>query len=181
MKMVGRHRWAGLLVFVANISPAVAEDAPPIESNPGPGAPIRAAVAEDAPPIESNPAPGAPIRAAVAEDAPPIESNPAPGAPIRAVVFEGTAHIDVDDLADGLAQHPPRGWPVRRFAKYDPLLLTLDQRRIVSFYRARGFFAARVARVRVVPDADGVRIEFVVVEGRQYTLREVEISGWPQV
>jgi len=82
---------------------------------------------------------------------------------------QNDAHV-VDDSAvlDGLATSE----------EYDPNLLSRDLERVERFYRARGYYEAKVTAARVLePDARHVRIELRVTPGEPVILRSVEPHG----
>ncbi|HYQ00999.1 MAG TPA: BamA/TamA family outer membrane protein [Polyangiaceae bacterium] len=79
------------------------------------------------------------------------------------------AHV-VDDSAilDGLATSD----------EYDPSLLSRDLERVERYYRARGYYEAKVSAARVLQlDGRHVKIEIRVVPGAPVTVRSVEIPG----
>ena len=92
---------------------------------------------------------------------------------VRDVTILGRQDIDEDELTGGLANHPPAGLIFIDYAAYDPNTLKLDIKRVESFYRARGYFSAKVVDSRVDPQPDGVRIN----EGCAQC-RAGEKSGW---
>ena len=107
-----------------------------------------------------------------------VTLTPGEGPLIRKGTIEGAKAIDADDLAAGLDQHPPEGWLDRRYARHDPLQVSLDRQRILSYYRDHGHYSARVTDVKVEPFEDGVRVDFVVDEGPAFTLNKVSfVSG----
>jgi translocation and assembly module TamA len=93
---------------------------------------------------------------------------------------------------------PPRlelwRWPWTEWTTLNVAVLEVDRRRIERFYRARGFYDARVVEVRYDPpqaadpaapaggcdpnyEACTVRIEIVVEEGQPLRVGRVEVSG----
>ncbi len=102
-----------------------------------------------------------------------------PKAPITQVKLHGVHQVDRAELLGGLSHHRPDGWPVRTYASYDPLQLTIDRQRILSFYHARGFYDARLEDVEVTPHGAGYAIAFSVREGRPFTVRSVDLQGIP--
>lgn len=76
----------------------------------------------------------------------------------------------VDDAAvlDGLATYD----------EYDPSLLSRDLERVERYYRARGYYEAKVRAARVLQlDGRHVRIEIRVVPGVPVTVRRVDMPG----
>ncbi|MCB9653023.1 MAG: BamA/TamA family outer membrane protein [Deltaproteobacteria bacterium] len=99
---------------------------------------------------------------------------------VRSVTLVGAHAIDADELLAGLAHHPPSGVLFKDLARYDPIALEVDRRRIRSFCRARGFLDARVTKVEVeVEDRDEneVAIRFFLVEGPPTILERVDLVG----
>lgn len=98
----------------------------------------------------------------------------------------GANQVDADEITAGLAHHPPAGWIVEEYASYDPLQLTIDRQRILSYYRARGFYDARLKDVIVelngehFGDENGVAISFLVHEGQPFAVSRIHIAGAPE-
>jgi outer membrane protein insertion porin family/translocation and assembly module TamA len=81
----------------------------------------------------------------------------------------GNEHT-VDDSAvlDGLASYD----------EYDPSVLARDLERVERYYRARGYYEAKVTAARVLGmDPQHVRIEIRVDPGQQVLVRQVESEG----
>lgn len=89
---------------------------------------------------------------------------------IKAFTLEGVKSVDESELREALAtQAPP--WSHRIFFWKDAPLFSandfqLDQRRIVQFYRAKGFFRTRVAspEIRVEEEKQHVRLRLQIIE-----------------
>ncbi len=102
--------------------------------------------------------------------------------PVEHVEVRGAEALDEDDVADGLANHPPRGIVFREVAPFDDLVLELDRRRIESYYRTHGFFSVKVSDAVVAvedssdPESD-VRIVYDVVEGPPSKVVGVEYTA----
>lgn len=100
--------------------------------------------------------------------------------PVGDVRVPGSETLDEDDIADGLANHPPRGIVFREVAPYEELALELDRRRIESFYRTRGFFSVKVREPEVVyldpedPETK-VIVSYTVEEGPPSRVVDVKI------
>jgi len=66
--------------------------------------------------------------------------------------------------------------------EYDPTLLSRDLERIERYYRARGYYEAKVTAARVLElDGKHVKLELRVVPGVPVTVRSVEIPGLVQL
>jgi len=62
--------------------------------------------------------------------------------------------------------------------EYDPSLLSRDLERIERYYRARGYYEAKVSAARVLQlDGKHVKLELRVVRGEPVTVRRVDIPG----
>lgn len=84
------------------------------------------------------------------------------------------------EATEGLANRPPRGFPVRSYARLDPLAFENDRQRVESFFREIGYFGVRVAPPVVTPAEDGrVTVRFDVAEGPRATVRQVRFEGVP--
>jgi outer membrane protein assembly factor BamA len=108
--------------------------------------------------------------------------------PDRAVVTRvdtiGTDSIDEDDLTDGLATTATPKFlglfegVMFDYEVFDQNVLARDLERVERFYRARGFYEARVSAARVIQvDERHVRVEIRVEEGRPVLTRDVRIRG----
>jgi outer membrane translocation and assembly module TamA len=92
--------------------------------------------------------------------------------------------VDEDDVLDAMASDPThkvlglfRVW-WQEYGIYDPAIVEKDLRRIERYYRARGYYEARVRAGRVVHTAEHeVRVQIVVEEGPAVVVaRVVEIG-----
>lgn len=90
-----------------------------------------------------------------------------------------TADIDVDDIPEGLANHPPTGLIFKVEAEFEPLAVDLDRRRIETYFRARGYYLAEVTSSTVSRSREGVRIRYEVEPGPRATLEAVDVQGAP--
>lgn len=98
---------------------------------------------------------------------------------VRNVTVEGNDQVDDGDLTEGIANHEPGLLPGSS-ADYQPLQLVLDEQRMESSYRERGYFSAEVVDAIVTDvDDDEVDIEFQVKEGPPTLLERVEVLGAP--
>jgi outer membrane protein insertion porin family/translocation and assembly module TamA len=76
--------------------------------------------------------------------------------------------VDDDAVLDGLATTD----------EYDPTLLGRDLERIERYYRARGYYEAKVSAARVLQlDGKHVKLEIRVAPGVPVTVRSVEVPG----
>ena len=76
--------------------------------------------------------------------------------------------VDHDAVLDGLATTD----------EYDPTLLSRDLERVERYYRARGYYEAKVRAARVLQlDGRHVKIEIRVAPGVPVTVRRVDIPG----
>jgi outer membrane protein assembly factor BamA len=81
---------------------------------------------------------------------------------------DGARVVDDSALLDGLATSD----------EYDPSLLSRDLERVERYYRARGYYEAKVSAARVLQlDGRHVKIEIRVVPGVPVTVRRVDIPG----
>jgi outer membrane protein assembly factor BamA len=79
-----------------------------------------------------------------------------------------TRVVDEDAVLDGLATSD----------EYDPSLLSRDLERIERYYRARGYYEAKVTAARVLQlDGKHVKLELRVAPGTPVTVRRVDIPG----
>lgn len=87
--------------------------------------------------------------------------------------------LDVDDIPEGLSNHPPSGIVFVDEAEFEPLALDLDRRRIETYFRKRGYYLAKVETSTVARTPEGVRIRYQVDPGPRATLESVDIRGAP--
>lgn len=110
-----------------------------------------------------------------------------PGYPVvDDVVLNGTDdadEVDTDPLLEGMAtkETPLLLGFVRRvleYSLYDPGVLAKDLERIERFYRARGYYEAKVRAARVVHlDEHYVRVEVDVYVGEPVRVRRIDPAG----
>jgi outer membrane protein insertion porin family/translocation and assembly module TamA len=98
-------------------------------------------------------------------------SLPATGPRIDALEIVGADSVDTDKLLEGLATRASPSWPLvalsGEYEFLDEALLERDLERVERFYRARGFYEAKVVGARVIwTDTDRVRVQIVVSEGQ---------------
>jgi outer membrane translocation and assembly module TamA len=101
-----------------------------------------------------------------------VACAPAPTRPIVSAIDlrETNEQRVVDDSAvlDGLATND----------EYDPNVLSRDLERVERYYRARGYYEAKVTASRVLTvDAKHVRIELRVAPGKPVTVGDVNLPG----
>lgn len=101
---------------------------------------------------------------------------------VRNVRFEGVKSVKAKDLL-GKLQVEKTNW-LRYPKKYlDPLTIDIDSQRIEAYYRAHGFFNAKVTAADVTPfkgpkdKPTAVDVKFVVDEGLPTQIDSVELSG----
>ncbi len=81
---------------------------------------------------------------------------------------EGTRVVDDEAVLGGLATE----------GEYDPSLLSRDLERIERYYRARGYYEAKVTAARVLElDGKHVKLEIRVAAGVPVTMRRVDLPG----
>ncbi len=96
---------------------------------------------------------------------------PAAGARIDEVELLGAESIDEERLLEGLATRASPNWLVvalsGQYEVLDQALLERDLERVERFYRARGYYEAKVVGARVIHgQAERVRVQIVVSEGQ---------------
>jgi outer membrane protein insertion porin family/translocation and assembly module TamA len=103
---------------------------------------------------------------------------------VDAVEVDGVHGVGKSDLKDKLATTAsPRLLGLFRglvydYEVFDPYVLRADLQRVERYYRARGFYEARVRAGRVVHTADDhVRVTIVVDEGAPVVVGEVIVEG----
>jgi outer membrane protein assembly factor BamA len=120
--------------------------------------------------------------------------RPAVGPHIDSLDFVGAYSIDTDELKQGLATEVPSQlpaiWPLNRGERgLDEVLLARDLERVERFYRARGYYEAKVTGARVIWTGEhSVRIEIVVSEGTPVEIESgpdgglaVQLSGFESI
>ncbi len=112
------------------------------------------------------------------------KSIPAGRAALDGIDFEGVHHVSESDLSNKIASTPtPRFLGVFRglvydYSVFDPFVLRTDLLRIERYYRARGYYEARVRAARVVyEDSKHVRVYIDVHEGEPVVIRGLRIEG----
>ncbi len=95
------------------------------------------------------------------------------------LVETAQSEVDLDDALAGLATAAPRTllWIERERDVYDANLVTRDVERIERFYRARGYYDAKVVATRVENLGERkVAIEVHVTPGPRVTVRKVAVE-----
>jgi outer membrane protein assembly factor BamA len=112
------------------------------------------------------------------------KSIPAGRAVLDGIDFEGVHEVSESDLSGKIASTAsPRLFGVFRglvydYSLFDPFVLRADLLRIERYYRARGYYEARVRAARLVyEDARHVRVLIDVDEGERVIVRDVRIEG----
>jgi outer membrane protein insertion porin family/translocation and assembly module TamA len=112
------------------------------------------------------------------------KSIPAGRAALEGIEFEGVHNGSVPDLSSKIASTPtPRFLGifegiVYEYSLFDPFVLRADILRIERYYRARGYYEARVHAARVLHlDAKRVRVLLEIDEGPLVLVREVGVEG----
>jgi outer membrane protein insertion porin family/translocation and assembly module TamA len=88
--------------------------------------------------------------------------------------------IDSEDLLDGLATTPPSSF-LGLFVTYEAFdedVLARDLERIERYYRARGYYEAKVVAARIIPYEDTrVIVQIKVQQGTPVVTRSVRVTG----
>jgi translocation and assembly module TamA len=101
-----------------------------------------------------------------------------PEAPeLASLSFEGNHTFARGELEGGLATETGSWWPFARKPRFDAATFQGDIDRIVTFYRARGYFDARVVDTEVKPHGKGVDVRVEIDEGQAFTTRTLIIDG----
>ncbi|NUO81071.1 hypothetical protein HUU05_13410, partial [candidate division KSB1 bacterium] len=102
---------------------------------------------------------------------------------IKAFLLEGVKSVNEAELREALATRGP-SWAHRiLFWKKAPLFsgndFRLDQQRILKFYRAKGFFRARVApaEIRANDEKQEVRLRLQIIENEPARLTKIELAA----
>lgn len=101
-------------------------------------------------------------------------------AELKEVHIVGNARVDEAALKEGFFSRPPEPLgALTRAGLYHRPYLDQDQQRLVYNYYKRGFLEARVTDTRVTASSDlsGLQVTLAVVEGAQYELTSLEITG----
>jgi translocation and assembly module TamA len=114
----------------------------------------------------------------------PIPHSTNPERPyVTSFEIDGTHAISAKELRDHLAtQASGRRYLVLPAPQeFDQDAFANDKRRIVRYYQARGYYAARVDAAEVLPDGAGrVKIRVHVEEGQAVRVTQIEIEGLEQ-
>lgn len=94
----------------------------------------------------------------------------------------GTGAVDDDDILEKIATEPTSTllglrlpWTARSLL--DTHVLERDVRRVARYYRARGYYDARVVSTEILPDGDEVDIRIAVEEGEPVLVRGLQVVG----
>jgi len=107
---------------------------------------------------------------------------------VDAVTVSGASAVPANEIARKIATAPsPRFLGLFRgvvfeYRTYDKYVVQRDVARIERYYRARGYYEAKVRAARVVPVADDrVKVEFVIDEGEPVHVELVRFEGLESV
>jgi translocation and assembly module TamA len=89
---------------------------------------------------------------------------------------EGNRRFSEAQLEERLALVETADWPWADPQVFDRGTLAGDRRRLLRFYRAKGYYDAKV-KSRVVPKGDRVDVVFVVDEGPPTVVQDVTLAG----
>lgn len=102
---------------------------------------------------------------------------------VSAVEIESDGVVDTGPVVEGLATaKSPRLFEViprvLEYEIYDPTVLARDLERIERYYRARGYYEAKVTAARVIhTDENHVRVEIRVREGEPVRVVQADVPG----
>jgi translocation and assembly module TamA len=92
--------------------------------------------------------------------------------------LEGVHAVKADELAEHLATQASGRWAWSDSYRLDPDAVAADKRRVEAYYRARGYYDARVEEVRLDPAGAGrVRVVFRVSEGQPVRVTKLTVTG----
>ena len=112
--------------------------------------------------------------------------NEGPETRIRQIDFDGNAAFTDGKLSSAMRNNRRKRWlPIPQFDNtYKPAGFEEDAERIVSFYRDRGYLAARVGQpsIRTLDDSDDGKTRWVamgipITEGGRYRVGELSVEG----
>ncbi|HET9599801.1 MAG TPA: BamA/TamA family outer membrane protein [Anaeromyxobacteraceae bacterium] len=97
---------------------------------------------------------------------------------VVSVELEGVTAVDPDELRDKLATRASDRFTWGDARLLDPDALEFDRRRVLAFYRERGYYRAEVDPLEVKPDGDGrVIVHLRVREGEPVRVARVDVPG----
>src|SRR6266511_1382448 len=100
---------------------------------------------------------------------------------VLAFELEGVRAVDADALKSKLATQASGRFAWAGAWRLDPDALAVDRRRVEAYYRERGYYAARVEDVRLVPAGAGrVKVVMRVVEGSPIRVAKLIVNGLEQ-
>jgi outer membrane protein assembly factor BamA len=99
---------------------------------------------------------------------------------VHDVRWEGVRAVKPKAIAGRIAVEETPLISFGRKKYLDPFTLELDRARVEAFYRAHGYFDARVTRAEAVPrgdDGKSVDVVFAVEEGEPTRIADVRVEG----
>jgi len=97
---------------------------------------------------------------------------------VHKVRIDGTHHISQSDLRKHIALEQTSWIPFARKKYLDPFTVDADRERVEAYYRARGWFEAKVTAADVTAyHSTGVDVHLVVDEGNPTRIARVDVSG----
>ncbi|MHC4413897.1 MAG: outer membrane protein assembly factor BamA [Planctomycetota bacterium] len=101
-----------------------------------------------------------------------------PRVKVRAIEFDGNSAFSDKQLHAEISTRT--AMPLVRRGELDEERLIDDVAALDRYYKARGYLDVRVDRtIELSPDNTEVKVTFLIVEGRQYTLRSIQIEPDP--
>ncbi len=84
-------------------------------------------------------------------------------------------------MTEGLANHPPLGYISKDYVRFDRIAVDLDQRRIETYYKKRGYFGIRVVGLTEARGSspDHIRLIWQIEEDEVTRLVALAIEGAP--
>jgi translocation and assembly module TamA len=98
---------------------------------------------------------------------------------VHSLTLEGVHNVDADAIKGRIAVQQTSWLPLSPRRYLDPYAVETDRGRIEAFYRAHGYFDARVVDSQVKPrrNKEAVDVTFTVEEGAPTRLRSVTVTG----
>jgi translocation and assembly module TamA len=97
---------------------------------------------------------------------------------VVSLAFRGVKAVDEDELREKLATKASDRFAWGEARRLDPDALAVDRRRVVAFYKERGYYRAAVEDVEVRPAGEGrVRVTFRIREGEPVRVARLDVEG----
>ena len=107
-----------------------------------------------------------------------FEINEGPILVVKNINFQGNKNFSASELKSNISTKEDAWYKIFGSHKFIPERLEYDKEKLKEFYNRRGYldFNVIVARGDLLPNFSGFNLNFIISEGKRYTLNEIDIT-----